>query len=162
MPSITPFLWFDDQAEEAANFYVSVFPNSKVLDVNRYGESGPGPAGTVMTIRFELDGSPFVALNGGPDHYGFDEAISFVIDCKTEEDVDRYWAALTDGGEEIACGWLKDRYGLRWQVVPAGLPDVLGDPDPERAGRAMQAMLSMKKLDLAAMRAAADGPAPVG
>jgi predicted 3-demethylubiquinone-9 3-methyltransferase (glyoxalase superfamily) len=155
MPKITPFLWFDDQAEAAAEFYVSVFPNSRIVDVVRYGEAGPGPTGSVMTVHFEIDGSEFVALNGGPEHYGFDEAISFVVDCETQDDVDRYWKALTDGGDEIACGWLKDRYGLRWQIVPAGLPALLGDPDPERARRATEAMLSMKKLDIRAMRDAA-------
>ena len=152
---ITPFLWFDDQAEEAVAFYLSVFPNSQILQVARHGEAGPGIAGSVMTIRFELDGNEFVALNGGPDHYGFDESISFVIDCATDQEVDDYWEALTDGGEEIACGWLRDRYGLCWQVVPAELPSVLGDPDPERASRAMQAMLTMKNLDIRAMKAAA-------
>ena len=157
MPQITPFLWFDDQAEEAAQFYVSVFPNSRVEQVTHYGEAGPGPAGSVMTVRFALDGNEFVALNGGPEHYGFDESISFVVNCETEEQLDHYWSALSDGGEEIACGWLKDRYGLRWQIVPVGLSEVLEDPDPERAQRAMQAMMSMKKLDLRAMRAAADG-----
>jgi predicted 3-demethylubiquinone-9 3-methyltransferase (glyoxalase superfamily) len=157
MPKITPFLWFDDQAEEAARFYVSVFPNSRIGQLTRYGEAGPGPAGSVMTVRLNLDGNEFVALNGGPAHYGFDEAISFVVNCKTEAEVDHYWSALTDGGEEIACGWLKDRYGLRWQIVPEGLFELLGDPDPQRAQRANRAMLQMKKLDLRAMREAADG-----
>jgi predicted 3-demethylubiquinone-9 3-methyltransferase (glyoxalase superfamily) len=157
MPKITPFLWFDDQAEEAVEFYLSVFPDSRILDVARYGEAGPGPAGSVMTVRFELDGNEFLAINGGPAHYGFDESISFVIDCAGDKEVDHYWEALTDGGEEIACGWLKDRYGLRWQVVPSEMPGVLGDPDPERAKRAMQAMMTMKKLDVRAMKAAADG-----
>jgi predicted 3-demethylubiquinone-9 3-methyltransferase (glyoxalase superfamily) len=157
MPKITPFLWFDDQAEEAANFYISVFPNSRITDTARYGEGGPGPAGSVMTIRFELDGNDFVALNGGPAHYGFDESLSLVIDCPTQDDVDHYWTALTDGGEEVACGWLKDRYGLCWQVVPSELPSVLGDPDPERAQRAVQAMMGMKKLDIDAMKKAAAG-----
>ncbi|HTX62621.1 MAG TPA: VOC family protein [Acidimicrobiales bacterium] len=156
MPSITPFLWFDDQAEEAAGFYVSVFPNSQVLEVSRYSDSGPGPTGSVMTVRFALDGTEFLALNGGPAHYGFDESISFVIDCATQDEVDHYWKALTDGGEEIACGWLKDRFGLRWQVVPAELPSLLRDPDPARARRAMEAMLAMKKLDVHALRDAAD------
>jgi predicted 3-demethylubiquinone-9 3-methyltransferase (glyoxalase superfamily) len=157
MPKITPFLWFDDQAQQAAELYVSVFPNSRIEQVTRYGDAGPGPAGSVMTVRFNLDGNELVALNGGPEHYGFDESISFVVNVATEEELDHYWSALTDGGEEIACGWLKDRYGLRWQIVPTGLPDVLGDPDPERAQRAMQAMMGMKKLDLQAMREAADG-----
>ena len=161
MPKITPFLWFDNQAEEAVNFYLSVFPNSRISQVARYGDAGPGPAGSVMTIHFELDGNEFVALNGGPDHYTFDESISFTIDCPTQEDVDHYWEALTArGGEEIACGWLKDRYGLRWQVVPSDLPAVLSDPDPERAQRAMQAMMTMTKLDIRAMKDAADGRVP--
>jgi predicted 3-demethylubiquinone-9 3-methyltransferase (glyoxalase superfamily) len=154
---ITPFLWFDNQAEEAVEFYLSVFPKSRIIDVARYGEVGPGPAGSVMTVRFELAGNEFLALNGGPVHYGFDESISFVIDCSTEEDVDHYWSSLTEGGEEIACGWLKDRYGVRWQVVPSGLTSVLADSDPERARRATEAMMTMKKLDIQAMRDAADG-----
>lgn len=157
MPKITPFLWFNDQAEQAVDFYLSVFPNSRVLELARYGEAGPGPAGSVMTIRFELDGNEFVALNGGPDHYAFDESVSFYINCATQEEVDHYWDALTDGGEAIACGWLQDRYRLRWQVVPDGLVELLSDPDPGRAGRATQAMMSMTKLDLQAVRRAADG-----
>ena len=162
MPTITPFLWFDDQAEEAVEFYLSVFPNSRILDVARYSDAGPGPAGSVMTMRFELDGQVFIALNGGPDHYNFDESISFSIDCPTAEDVDRYWdALLAGGGEEIACGWLKDRYGLRWQVVPSELPVLLGDPDPERAGRAAAAMMTMKKLDIRAIEDAAAGAVTV-
>jgi predicted 3-demethylubiquinone-9 3-methyltransferase (glyoxalase superfamily) len=156
MPTVHPFLWFDTQAEEAAGFYVSIFPNSRIVDVARYGEGGPGPAGTAMTVEFTLDGSPMVALNGGPDHFGFNQGISFVIGCATPDDVDHYWAALTDGGEEGRCGWLKDRYGLSWQVVPDGLVEVLGDPDPDRARRATQAMFTMTKLDLEAMRRAAD------
>jgi predicted 3-demethylubiquinone-9 3-methyltransferase (glyoxalase superfamily) len=157
MPSITPFFWFDTQAEEAANFYTSVFPNSRVTDVVRYGETGPGPAGTVMTVRFELDGNPFVALNGGPEHYGFNLGISFMVNCETQDEVDRYWALLTEGGEEGQCGWLKDKYGLSWQIVPEALPSLLGDPDPERSERAMQAMLKMKKLDIHEMERAAAG-----
>jgi predicted 3-demethylubiquinone-9 3-methyltransferase (glyoxalase superfamily) len=157
MARITPFLWFDDQAEEAVEFYLSVFPNSRIVQVARYGEAGPGPAGSVMVIYFSLDGNEFVALNGGPANYGFDESISFVVDCATDEEVDYYWQALTDGGEEIACGWLKDRYGLRWQIVPSELPTLLADPDPERVNRAMQAMMTMTKLDIRAMRDAADG-----
>ena len=156
MPQITPFLWFDDQAEQAAQFYVSVFPNSRIAEMTHYSAAGPGPAGSVMTVRFILDGKEFLALNGGPAHYGFDESISFVVNVATDDELDHYWSALTDGGEEIACGWLKDRYGLRWQIVPDGLSAVLGDPDPERAQRAVQAMMGMKKLDLQAMREAAD------
>lgn len=156
MPKITPFLWFDDQAQEAAEFYVSLFPNSRIQEIAHYGDAGPGPSGSVMTVRFTLDGNEFVALNGGPEHYAFNESISFAVDCETEEQLDHYWSALTDDGEEIACGWLKDRYGLRWQIWPQGVFDVLGDPDPERAQRAMQAMMGMKKLDIHALRAAAD------
>lgn len=154
MPAITPFLWFDDEAEEAAEFYVSVFPNSRIVEVSRYGEAGPGPAGTAMVVRFELDGQPFLALNGGPTTFVFDESISFVIDCADQAEVDAYWARLTAGGQESRCGWLKDRFGLSWQVVPAELHELLGDPDPERARRATEAMLSMGKLDLEAMRRA--------
>lgn len=157
MPKITPFLWFDDQAEDAVHFYLSVFPNSSILQVNRYTEAGPGPTGSVVTISFQLDGNDFLALNGGPAHYHFDESISFAVDCPTQDDVDRYWLALGDGGEEIACGWLRDRYGLFWQIVPTDLPSLLSDPDPARANRAMQAMLGMKKLDLSAIKRAADG-----
>lgn len=157
MPQITPFLWFDDQAEQAAQFYVSVFPNSRIAEVAHYSTAGPGPAGSVMTVRFILDGNEFLALNGGPAHYGFDESISFMVNVATEDELNHYWSALTEGGEEIACGWLKDRYGLRWQIVPDGLSAVLSDPDPERSRRAAQAMMGMKKLDLRAMRAAADG-----
>ncbi len=157
MARITPFLWFDDQAEEAVNFYQSIFPNSRILQIARYGEGGPGPKGAVMTIHFQLDGNEFLALNGGPADYGFNESISFVIDCPTQEDVDYFWDALVNGGEPIACGWLRDRYGLCWQVVPSELASVLGDPDPGRANRAMQAMLSMQKLDIRAMKEAAAG-----
>lgn len=156
MPDITPFLWFDHQAEQAAQFYVSVFPNSQIEQVTHYSEAGPGETGSVMTISFSLDGSKFTAINGGPAHYDFDESISFVVNTKTEEELDHYWSSLSDGGEEIACGWLKDRYGLRWQIVPEGLSEILGDPDPQRVQRAMQAMFGMKKLDLKAMKAAAD------
>jgi predicted 3-demethylubiquinone-9 3-methyltransferase (glyoxalase superfamily) len=155
MPQITPNLWFDTQAQEAAEFYVSVFPNSKVTNVTYYGEAGPGPAGTVLTVDFELDGQPFTGINGGPD-FTFTEAVSFLINCADQEEVDSYWAKLTDGGSEVQCGWLKDRYGLSWQVVPVGMNEVLNDPDPARSERAMRAMLGMKKLDLAALHAAAD------
>ena len=160
MPSITPFLWFDSQAEQAARFYCSVFPNSRVLDLARYGDSGPGPSGSVMTVRFELDGTEFVALNGGPAHFGFNLGVSFVVGCKSPEEVDHYWSALTEGGEEGQCGWLKDRYGLSWQIVPDELPALLVDPDPGRAERAMQAMLKMRKLDIRAMERAAAGEGP--
>jgi len=155
MPPITPFLWFDDQAEEAAEFYVSVFPNSEIRQISRYGEAGPGPAGSAMTVAFSLDGTDFVALNGGPVHHHFDEAISFFVTCRTQEEVDHYWTSLTAGGSENVCGWLKDRYGLCWQIVPEQLPRLLGDPDPARAKAAMEAMLTMRKLDIAALEQAA-------
>ena len=154
---ITPNLWFDTEAEEAANFYISVFEkNSRILNVSRYTDAGPREAGTVMTVEFELDGQRFVGINGGPQ-FKFDEAVSFQINCETQEEVDYYWERLTDGGQESQCGWLKDKYGLSWQVVPQGMDEVFSDPDPERARRAMQAMFGMKKLDLAALRRAADG-----
>jgi len=156
MPTITPFLWFDDQAEEAVDFYLSVFPRSKILTVARYGDAGPGPEGTVMTIEFELDGQAFIALNGGPE-FTFTEAVSFSIDCKTQEEVDRYWTRLSEGGQEIQCGWLKDKYGLSWQVNPTVLGEMLADPDPERAKRAMEAMLKMKKIDIPALERAYRG-----
>jgi len=155
MPDIHPFLWFDTQAEEAAEYYTSVFPDSSILEVARYGAAGPGPIGSVMTVSFSLDGIEFVALNGGPEHCDFNLGVSFVVDCKSQDEVDYYWSALTDGGEEGACGWLKDRFGLSWQIVPEGLPALLGDPDPDRSERAMRAMMNMKKLDLPAMEAAA-------
>lgn len=149
---ITPFLWFNDNAEEAATFYVSVFPNSKLTDVARMGEGGPA-----LTVAFTLDGEDFVGLNGGPVH-PFTEAVSFVIDCETQAEVDHYWESLTaDGGQPGDCGWLKDRFGLSWQVVPRLLPELLTDPDPARAQRAMQAMMQMHKLDIAALKAAANG-----
>ncbi len=156
MPRITPNLWFDDQALEAAEFYVSLFPNSAVTEVTRYGEAGPGPAGTVLTVNFELDGQPFTGINGGPQ-FTFDEAVSFLIECADQAELDRYWDALTEGGEAVQCGWLKDRYGLSWQVVPAGWEALMNDPDPARVERATRAMLGMVKLDIAALHAAADG-----
>ena len=156
MPKITPNLWFDTHAEEAAEFYCSIFPNSKITDVTHYTEAGPGPVGTVLTVEFELDGQPFVGINGGPA-FTFDEAVSFQIDCADQAEVDFYWDKLTDGGEESQCGWLKDRYGLSWQVVPVGMAELFNDADPQRAARAMQAMLGMKKLDVAALQAAANG-----
>jgi len=162
MQKITPFLWFDGDAEEAANFYVSIFKNSKIGRIARYGKEGfeihGRPAGTVMTVEFELEGQKFVALNGGP-HFTFSPAISFQVDCATQEEVDRYWEKLSEGGDETVqqCGWLKDKFGLSWQIVPAGLAELLGDKDPERSGRAMQAMLQMKKLDIAKLRQAHTG-----
>jgi predicted 3-demethylubiquinone-9 3-methyltransferase (glyoxalase superfamily) len=153
---ITPFLWFDKEAEEAANFYVSVFPNSKIGSVARYGEAGPGEAATVMTVEFELDGQRFLALNGGPQ-YKFTEAVSFVINCETQDEVDDYWEKLSEGGEQGPCGWLKDRYGLSWQVVPTVLPELLTDPDPQKAQRVMTAMLQMRKLEIETLRRAYAG-----
>jgi predicted 3-demethylubiquinone-9 3-methyltransferase (glyoxalase superfamily) len=145
MPEITPFLWFDTDAEEAAEFYTSVFPNSKIVDVSHYGSAGPRPEGTVMTVAFELDGQKFVALNGGPE-FTFSEAVSFEVDCQSQEEVDAYWSKLSEGGEEGPCGWLKDKFGLSWQVVPTRLMDLLGDPDREKSQRVMEAMLKMKKI----------------
>ncbi len=156
MPRITPFLWFDGQAEEAAALYTSIFPNSRIVEVSRCGDAGPGPKGSVLVIAFELDGKRFNALNGGPQ-FRFTEAVSFMIDCATQEEVDHYWDRLSDGGAPQQCGWLKDRFGVSWQVIPTVLPELLGDPDPARAARAMQAMLQMVKLDIAALQAAADG-----
>ena len=156
MRKITPCLWFDNQAEEATNFYVSLFKNSQVLSVSRFGEGGPGPAGTVMTTTFEIDGQELMALNGGP-YFKFTEAISLFVNCETQEEVDRLWAALTDGGEESQCGWLKDRYGLSWQIVPTALGEMLGDPDPEKSQRVMQAMLKMRKIIVADLQKAYDG-----
>ncbi|MFI2367953.1 VOC family protein [Streptomyces sp. NPDC018833] len=156
MPRITPNLWFDTQGKEAAEFYVSVFPNSKITNVSYYGEAGPRAAGTVLTVDFVLDGQPYTAINGGPE-FTFDEAVSFLIDCADQEEVDYYWSKLSEGGQEGPCGWLKDKYGLSWQVVPAVLEELLADPDERRAQRAMKAMLGMSKLDVAALRAAADG-----
>jgi predicted 3-demethylubiquinone-9 3-methyltransferase (glyoxalase superfamily) len=151
---ISTCLWFDGRAEEAANFYVAIFPNSKILKTARYGEAGPGPAGSVMTIEFELDGRKFLGLNGGP-HFKFTEAISFIINCQTQEEVDRYWQALTAGGAEVQCGWLKDKFGLSWQVVPTVLGQLLSDADAKKSGRVMQAMMGMKKLDIRGLQQAA-------
>jgi predicted 3-demethylubiquinone-9 3-methyltransferase (glyoxalase superfamily) len=153
MPRITPFLWFDTQAEEAAKFYVSVFKNSKILAITRYGDAGPGPKGSVMTVRFQLDGQDFIALNGGP-HFKFTEAISFSVDCKTQAEVDEFWEKLSAGGEEGPCGWLKDKYGLSWQMVPTALGQMLTDPDAGKSKRVMEAMLKMKKIDIQALRRA--------
>jgi len=147
MQKITPFLWFDNQAEEAAKFYTSIFKNSKIVSVSRYGEAGPGPKGTVMIATFQLEGQEFVALNGGP-HFKFTEAISFVINCKTQEEVDHSWKKLSEGGEQSRCGWLKDKYGVSWQVVPTVLGELLRDKDAEKSKRVMQAMLKMDKLDI--------------
>jgi predicted 3-demethylubiquinone-9 3-methyltransferase (glyoxalase superfamily) len=163
MQKITPFLWFDDQAEEAAEFYVSVFngrpgdsrEESKVTGVARYGEAGPGTPGTAMTASFQLEGLEFTGLNGGPQ-FAFTEATSFHVSCENQDEVDYFWKALTDGGEESQCGWLKDRYGLSWQIIPTALYRLLGDPDPGRAQRAMEAMLQMQKIDVATLERAAE------
>ena len=155
MNEITPCLWFDTQGEQAAKFYTSVFPNSKISKITHYGSAGPRPEGTVMTVEFELDGTPFVALNGGPD-FTFNEAISFQVFCDTQEDVDSYWEKLTEGGEEGPCGWLKDKFGLSWQVIPRALPRLLSDPDTEKAQRVMAAMLEMKKIEIDELEHAAE------
>jgi predicted 3-demethylubiquinone-9 3-methyltransferase (glyoxalase superfamily) len=163
MQRINPYLWFNDQAEEAANFYVDVFNNrpgthaaAKVLSVARYGDAGPGKPGTAMTVNFELDGLEFVALNGGPQ-FAFTEAISFLVPCETQAEVDHLWDTFTkDGGEESQCGWLKDKYGLSWQIIPNRLMELLGDSDPGRSQRAMEAMLKMQKIDIATLERAAD------
>ena len=155
MLKITPFLWFDNQAEDAAKLYVSIFPTSKITSVSRYTEAGPGQPGAAMTVQIELDGLPVTLLNGGPV-YRPTEAFSFSVSCEDQSEVDRYWAALTDGGEEGQCGWLKDRYGFSWQIVPRALMEVIGQPDRAKAQRAMQAMFQMKKLDVAKLRAAAE------
>jgi predicted 3-demethylubiquinone-9 3-methyltransferase (glyoxalase superfamily) len=154
MENMTPCLWFDTEGEDAANFYTSVFPNSKILDIARYGSAGPRPEGTVMTVSFELDGQKFVALNGGPD-FTFSEAISFQVSCKDQDEVDAYWSKLSEGGEEGPCGWLKDKFGLSWQIIPTALSELLGNPDKEKAQRVMAAMLSMKKIEIDTLERAA-------
>jgi predicted 3-demethylubiquinone-9 3-methyltransferase (glyoxalase superfamily)/predicted aspartyl protease len=160
MQKIVPCLWFDSQAEEAVNFYTSLFKNSKIMNVARYDEAGAKasgrPQGSVMTITFQLDGQEFMALNGGPV-FKFTEAISFVVNCETQEEVDRLWNNLTEGGEEVQCGWLKDRFGLSWQIVPTALGELMSDPDPAKGQRVMQAMLQMKKIDIAGLRRAYEG-----
>jgi predicted 3-demethylubiquinone-9 3-methyltransferase (glyoxalase superfamily) len=153
MSTITPFLWFDDDAEEAMNFYVEVFGDAKVGEVSRYGEGGPGPAGAVMSATFELRGQQFMALNGGPD-FPFTEAVSFFVACETQDEVDDLWEKLTKGGEESRCGWLKDQYGLSWQIIPNALGELLNDPDPVKSQRVMQAMLQMGKIEIEGLRAA--------
>jgi predicted 3-demethylubiquinone-9 3-methyltransferase (glyoxalase superfamily) len=154
MPEITPWLWFDTEGEEAADFYTSVFPNSRIVDVARYGSAGPRPEGTVMTVSLELDGQKLVALNGGPE-FTFNEAVSFEVRCETQEEVDTYWGKLSEGGEEGPCGWLKDKFGLSWQVVPQALYDLLSDPDQEKSQRVMNAMLQMKKIEIDGLERAA-------
>ena len=153
MQKITPFLWFDDNAEEAMNFYVSIFKNSKVVRVTRYGEAGPGPKGKVMVTEFQLDGQKFVALNGGP-RFKFTEAISLVVNCETQAEVDEFWEKLSEGGEKSRCGWLKDKYGLSWQIVPTVLGELMKDKDPEKSKRVMEAMLQMDKLDIKGLQRA--------
>ncbi|MEU0807632.1 VOC family protein [Streptomyces sp. NPDC005970] len=147
MQKITTFLWFDNQAEEAANHYTSIFDDSRIVDIQRYGEAGPGEAGTVMTVTFELAGQRFIALNGGP-HFTFTEAISLSVDCATQEEVDELWARLGEGGEDGPCGWLKDKYGLSWQIVPRKLTELMSDPDPVKSGQVTKVMLGMKKIDI--------------
>ncbi len=156
MPRITTFLAYDDQAEAAAKFYVSVFKNSMIRSVTRYGEAGPGSKGSVMTVAFELDGQEFVALNGG-SHFKFTDGISLSVDCKTQEEVDTYWEKLSEGGEPGACGWLKDRFGLYWQINPTMLSEMLNDPDPRKSKRAMEAMLKMKKISIEGLKRAYKG-----
>jgi predicted 3-demethylubiquinone-9 3-methyltransferase (glyoxalase superfamily) len=161
MQKLTPCLWFDTEGEAAANFYTSVFPNSRIVDVSRYGEAGPRPEGTVMVVSFELDGQKFTALNGGPE-FTFSEAISFQVSCENQDEVDAFWSKLSEGGEEGPCGWLKDKFGMSWQIVPTALPRLLGDPDREKAKRVMQAMLQMKKVEIDELeRAAAEVSSPV-
>jgi len=154
MQRINPFLWFNDQAEEAMNFYTSIFKNSKVLSVSRYGEAGPGPAGKVMVASFELEGQKFMALNGGPQ-FTFTEAISFLVNCETQEEVDHLWEKLLEGGQPSRCGWLKDKFGVSWQIIPTILGKLMSDPDPEKSKRVMQAMLQMVKLDIEGLQRAA-------
>ena len=158
MQKITPSLWFDTEAEEAASFYVEVFKDARILNKTHYTEAGPREAGTVMTVEFELNGQRFVGINGGPQ-FPFSEAVSFQVTCDSQEELDSYWERLSAGGEEGPCGWCKDKYGLSWQVVPTGMEELFSDPDTSRAQRAMQAMFGMKKLDIAALKAAADGVA---
>ena len=155
MQKITPFLWFDDKAEEAMNFYVSTFKNSKRGRISRYGEAGPGPKGTVMVATFQLEGQDFIALNGGP-HFKFTEAISLVVNCETQDEVDAFWEKLSEGGSKGQCGWLKDKYGLSWQVVPTALGKLMSDPDPEKSKRVMTAMLKMTKMDIQGLQQAYD------
>lgn len=156
MQKITPFLWFDNNAEEAMNYYVSIFKNSKVLKVTRYGDAGPGPKGTVMTAEFQLDGQEFVGLNGGPK-FPFTWAVSFVVNCETQEEVDYFWEKLSDGGEKSRCGWVKDKFGLWWQVTPTVLVEMIGDKDPERSQRVMEAMMQMDKIEIEPLKRAYEG-----
>jgi predicted 3-demethylubiquinone-9 3-methyltransferase (glyoxalase superfamily) len=156
MQKITPFLWFDNQAEEAANFYVSIFKNSKIVTVTRYGEAGPGPEGSAMTVVFQLGGEEFIALNGGPQ-FKFTEAISFVVNCETQQEVNEFWEKLSQDGEESRCGWLKDKYGLSWQIVPTILGKMMTAPDPQKSKKVMEAMLKMKKIIIDDLKRAYEG-----
>ncbi len=156
MQKIVTFLWFNDQAEEAANYYISLFKNSKIKSVRRYGDAGPGPKGTVMSVTFELEGQEFYALNGGP-HFQFTPAISLFVNCETQEEVDELWDKLSAGGRKDRCGWLTDKFGLTWQIIPTALGRLMGDPDPQKAGRVMKAMLQMDKIDAAALQKAYEG-----
>lgn len=156
MQKITTFLWYDDKAEEAANLYVSLFKNSKIESMSRYGDAGPGPKGSVMVVQFQLDGQRFTALNGGPI-FKFTEAISLMVNCETQEEVDRLWEKLSEGGKKDHCGWLKDKYGLSWQIVPTALGKLMSDPDREKAARVTKAMLQMNKLDISALQKAYEG-----
>ena len=156
MQRITPFLWFDNNAEEAVKFYTSIFKNSKTGKIAHYGESGPGPKGSIVTIEFELNGQKFIALNGGPE-FKFNESVSFMVECDSQQEIDYYWEKLTAGGQEVQCGWLKDKFGLSWQVAPTALLKMIADPDPVKADRAMAAMLKMVKIDLATVQRAYDG-----
>ncbi len=161
MQKITPFLWFDTNAEEAAEFYVSIFKNSRILNVSRYGDAGPGPKGSVMVVNFQLAGQEFTALNGGP-LFKFSEAFSLVVNCENQKELDEYWSKLTSGGgQESQCGWLKDKFGFSWQIVPTELGKLMSAKDPAKANRVMQALLQMKKLDIAKLRQAAEGKEPV-
>ena len=157
MQRITPNLWFDDQAGEAAKFYTAVFKNSKINAITHYGSAGPLPAGMVMMVDFELDGQQFTALNGGPADFQFNEALSLIVNCASQEEVDYFWEKLSEGGEEGACGWLKDKYGVSWQIIPTAMNEMISDPDPDRSQPAMQAMLRMKKIDIAAIERAYRG-----
>ena len=156
MQRIVPFLWFNGQAEEAVNLYVSIFPDSKVVNIARFGDAGPGPKGSVLTVDFQLAGQTFIALNGGPE-FRFTEAVSLYVNCETQQEVDALWEKLSEGGEKGQCGWLKDKYGLSWQVIPTALGELLQDKDAEKANRAMQAMLKMSKIDIAELRRAHSG-----
>jgi predicted 3-demethylubiquinone-9 3-methyltransferase (glyoxalase superfamily) len=156
MRKITPCLWFDGQAEEAADYYTSIFKNSRITEISRFGEAGPGAAGTVLTVAFELDGQAFTALNGGPE-FKFNEAISFQVSCQNQDEVDELWDRLSEGGEPGPCGWLKDRYGVSWQIIPTALSELMGDPDPEKSNRVMKAMLGMGKIEIQGLRDAYEG-----